>query len=186
MVGFPELSYSQISVDKLHTLKAQCFTQKVGKINDKDHTVEAMNIRLQQLETRKEQLQRHKQDTQNIQISQLVLLKTSVISLQASQKVRPQTAEGSYIFKRDKPQLHKQLMTTIFSRAQKTKAFNNLTSVSIPKSDGRTSGRVQKEKQKQTKQSFKNVERKVAAVVKDGLSGNIKLNFPKLREEFDM
>ena len=98
-----------------------------------------MNIRLQDLENRKEELLQHKRDTQNQQISELMLMKTSVISLQASHNTRPKTAECSYIYKRDKPQLHKQLMTTIFSRVQNTK---NLTSVSIPRSDGKTSARL--------------------------------------------
>ena len=77
-------------------------------------------------------------------------------------------------------------MTTIFSRAQKTKGIGNITSVSIPRSDVKTTSRPQPEQPKQVQKSFKKVEKKVAAVVKDGLSGNVQLDIPKLRDEFDM
>jgi hypothetical protein len=68
LAGLPEVKYDQITIDKLKELKNQGFSHKVAKIQDLDHCLEAMAMRLQQLSARKEELVQRKQALQNQQV----------------------------------------------------------------------------------------------------------------------
>lgn len=100
------------------------------------------------------------------------------------------SSEGKFVFKRsDRPEFDKQLITNIFTRAQqKSPPSPYLPHKSFVVSTNRKSSinNGKEDIKAVNKSSFKSVERKVAAVVKDGFSGSGQLNIFKLREEHEM
>jgi hypothetical protein len=113
------------------------------------------------------------------------VLKDELLSIKASQLPIHQHSQGKFIFKKDKPQFHKHIITTIFTQAQHqgrpvstfgqkpTQKFDKVA----PSPAGSSAGKDLK------RTSIKNVERKVAAVVKDNImEEDLKFNSFKVRK----
>lgn len=69
----------------LKKLKRQGFSEKVNRITDTKQSIEFMDMRLVELNNRKEELIKMKQELQNQQLGEMLCLKNSVLSLQTSQ-----------------------------------------------------------------------------------------------------
>ena len=121
----------------------------------------------------------------------MLTLKDSVVNFQVTSQA---TTDSKFFFKRDKPQFQKELIETLLSRVDNKKRLpradskkvpsSGLTNRSQPKSRRRSSIKMKEDPQRRNE--FKAAEKKVAAVVKEGVSSTNQLNLPKLREEYEM